>query len=65
MNEKRFDKKLVLNKKTIAHLEESKLNAAKGGVTGTCLSYCKCYETENTCTCPLTGVPCEVCVTPI
>ncbi len=64
MNKTKLDKKLVLNKKTIAHLEESKLIAAKGGVTGTCLSICKCYHTENTCTCPLTGVPCEACESP-
>jgi natural product precursor len=65
MSKKKFNKKLVLNKTTIAHLEESQLDAARGGATTLCLSICYCYKTDNTCTCPLTGVPCEVCVSPI
>jgi hypothetical protein len=32
MKTKRFGKKLVLNKKTIAHLENVRMNAVKGGI---------------------------------
>lgn len=64
MKTKKFDKKLALNKKTIAHLDSVKLNAARGGIgghlittdqtcCGTCISICE--------TC-VTGYPCQACV---
>jgi len=69
MKTKRFDKKLVLNKKTIAHLGRGELNAVEGGIE--CLmtiSYCPTYRTCPTdCkTCLQTGVPvCLACADPI
>lgn len=36
MKTKRFDKKMVLNKKTIAHLENRVMNVVQGGATITC-----------------------------
>ncbi|MCP5048391.1 MAG: hypothetical protein GY940_14575 [bacterium] len=36
MKTKTFGKKLILNKATVSHLNESDLNKAKGGVTTTC-----------------------------
>lgn len=59
MNKKKFDKKLVLNKKTIAHLAKCELNAAKGGWTGAAT----CGHPR---TCPLTGSPiCIYCAYPV
>jgi hypothetical protein len=37
MKPKRFGKKLVLNKKTIAHLKNVEMNAVKGGIP-TCIT---------------------------
>jgi hypothetical protein len=37
MKTKPFDKKLVLNKKTIAHLDNDKMNAVQGGMP-TCIT---------------------------
>ncbi len=45
-----FEKKLSLNKKTISHLDEVAMVAAKGGVYRTAYSYCL-----YTCT----GRPCD------
>lgn len=64
MKTKKVEKKLFLNKKTIAHLNNGQLGQAKGGgptttcdTCETCLTYCSC-----TCeTCVPTGVdPTEV-----
>ena len=74
MKTKKFGKKLVLNKKTVAHLGSGELNAAKGGDPATVIGQsCNwCYATNPTCTCktcfticPLTGDPCLHCPHPI
>jgi len=69
MKTKTFEKKLVLNKKTIAHLEAREQNAVKGGdkLTATCpISYCGvCPPSDPTCeTCPSppSNFPCPVCI---
>ena len=49
MKTKRFEKKLVLNKKTIAHLENQGMHAVQGGATLAC--------TIVTCGEPYTGEP--------
>lgn len=51
MKTKRFDKKLVLNKKTIAHLDIREMNAVQG--QGATLILC----TPVTCGEPHTGEP--------
>jgi hypothetical protein len=62
MKTKHFDKKLVLNKKTIAHLGSDELNAVNGGLSAntTCPEVCMILS-KPTCpgltTCPLTGFP--------
>lgn len=62
MKTKKFEKKLSLNKKTIADLEAGEQNAVKGGFGGTGRSFCWCYPSLPTCTCPYTGVPvCLLC----
>ena len=43
MKRKKFSKRLVLNKKTVANLDAHQLNGAKGGATG--ISDCIVYET--------------------
>ena len=54
MKVKRFNKQLVLNKKTIADLDMRELEAVNGGEDP--------RITNVTCTCPKTGVPvCEGC----
>jgi len=61
MKTKKFEKKLVLNKKTIAHLANGELNAAKGGDPGLeTLQLITCRRT-----CIITGYPCIVCASPI
>jgi hypothetical protein len=66
MKKKPFEKKLVLNKKTIAHLGNNEQDTAKGGApTGSCQSHCWCTLTDQMCgatcppmeTCPYTGKP--------
>jgi hypothetical protein len=52
MKAKKSEKKLVLNKKTIADLH---LNAIKGGATGGCISYKVCPNTNPT-LCPSCAV---------
>lgn len=69
MKIKKFHKKLVLNKKTIAHLGNREQDVVKGGEpTRSCPSNCYCTQTEPLCvtcptwaTCPLTGKPCVQC----
>lgn len=65
MKIKKFHKKLVLNKRTIAHLSNSEQDVVKGGaVTRTCPSVQLCTNTDQECgtTCPRTGVPiCAEC----
>jgi hypothetical protein len=59
MKAKRFDKKLVLTKKTIAHLNNDEQKTTKGGAP----TY-MCPPTY-TCTCRITGDPvCIVCPWP-
>jgi hypothetical protein len=43
MKSKKLNKRLALNKKTIAHLEEDVLNGAKGGVTNDTCESCNDY----------------------
>ena len=50
MKTKEIKKKLFLNKKTIAHLNNGQLGHAKGGLTISCHT-CETCETCNTCTC--------------
>jgi hypothetical protein len=38
MKTKRFEKKLVLNKKTISDLTPNQMNEIKGGITDTCIT---------------------------
>jgi len=41
MKAKKFEKKLNLNKKTIANLVNDELGAIKGGISGSvCITYC-------------------------
>ncbi len=40
MKTKRFEKKLVLNKNTIAHLNLDEMNVVQGGLTLTCATLC-------------------------
>ncbi len=60
MKTKRFEKKLALNKKTIAHLEPGEQSVVKGGVEmtyscgGTCVT---CVTCPNHNTCLHTGFP--------
>lgn len=72
MKKKPFEKKLVLNKKTIAHLGNNEQDTVKGGIaTRSCQSYCWCTLTDQMCgvtcfpmeTCPLTITikPCLQC----
>jgi natural product precursor len=52
MKTKKLNKKLTLSKKTIAHLENSEMNAARGGETEPVL----CIFTKKECS----EVPCPV-----
>jgi hypothetical protein len=76
MKTKHFDKKLVLKKKTIAHLDNGEKKAVAGGgpplcVTigaVTCISFMgwTCTLPTDCKTCPQTGDPvCLVCAEPI
>jgi hypothetical protein len=51
MKHKQFDKKLVLNKKTISHLMQEKMGEIKGGITNTC------YSEDPNATCTITIPP--------
>ncbi len=52
MKTKRFEKKLLFNKETIADLNNGQLADVKGGATGTCISFCICPNTRPTFGCP-------------
>ena len=60
MKPKKIEKKLFLNKKTIAHLNNGQLREVKGGDTtvtlDTCQTYCSC--TCETCVWTITGCYC-------
>ncbi len=45
MKTKQFDKKLVLNKKTVAHLNNGEMNGVQGGID-------TIYSTNPSCSCP-------------
>jgi len=47
MKQKRFDKRLVLNKKTVSNLTENQMEQVKGGVYKTDPDFCR---TDLTCT---------------
>lgn len=57
----KLSKKLMLNKKTVAHLDELQLDDAKGGAvrpTYTCGGYtCPCYHSDYKENCPTTSNP--------
>jgi len=66
MRTKKFNKKLNLNKKTIADLDPKKMNGIKGGApsafpSGCCSEYVTCGDT---CGCPPPSVTtgCAVCL---
>jgi natural product precursor len=48
MRQKKINKKLTLNKETIATLAEEQMKRAKGGVSRTCGTHF-CYTLELTC----------------
>ena len=56
MKTKKFDQKLSLNKKTIAHLQDGAMQQAKGGDTGACYTsgviLCMYYCPTNRVECP-------------
>ena len=49
MKAKKIDKKLVLKKKTIAHLEQDQMNRVQGGVPKTWGLFCPPADTIRTC----------------
>ncbi|MCP4218175.1 MAG: hypothetical protein GY765_26295 [bacterium] len=58
MKVKKLNNKLSLNKKTIAHLSQDRMNGVNGGVCGPdCKCTCCNCLTENDATC----VSCETC----
>ena len=59
MKQKRFGKKLELNKKTITDLGSSEMNKAKGGVVYSAWSDCDCLTYK---TCP---TPPPFCIIPV
>jgi hypothetical protein len=63
MKAKNFEKKLVLNKKTISHLESSELDGVRGGWTrNTCYYTClPCDTALQTCLCPVFQTEYETC----
>jgi hypothetical protein len=66
MKAKNFEKKLVLNKKTISHLDNLELDSVRGGWTrNTCYYTCEPCDTEfETCfTCPDIQTEYETCYT--
>ena len=58
MKSKKFDKKLVLNKKTVAHLNNEEMVAANGGIILSPMPTCVWICTE-TCSCLLSV--CDTC----
>ncbi len=51
MKTKKIEKKLFLNKKTIAHLNNGQLGQAKGGFPTTSCGTCETCLTHCSCTC--------------
>jgi hypothetical protein len=51
MKPKKIEKKLFLNKKTIAHLNNGQLGKAKGGGDTTSCDTCETCQTNCSCTC--------------
>ena len=49
MKHKNIDKKLVLNKETVARLDEAHLQKVKGGGLTVLLTLCGCYSEDNNC----------------
>lgn len=49
MKTKAFEKKLTLNKKTIAHLDKGEMNDLRGGKTRP--TKCPFHTCDRTCTC--------------
>ena len=65
MKQKKFGKKLELNKKTITNLGSSEMNDARGGTpSGTiCITWdgCpskSCFEFPSVCICPVNTLDC-------
>ena len=70
MKTKHFVKKLVLNKKTIAHLDNGEMKAIEGGehdppCKSVPLLTCVSAFGWSCPTCPQTGDPCLICGVPI
>ncbi|MCK5058734.1 MAG: class I lanthipeptide [Candidatus Aminicenantes bacterium] len=59
MKQKRFDKKLSLNKKTLVNLSGSEMDNARGGVDFTTPTYCdcgtrfSCFQPDSVCICQI------------
>ena len=49
MKQKNFSKKLVLNKKTIVHLDEDQLKRMRGGENTFPYTACDCYSADTNC----------------
>jgi hypothetical protein len=62
MKTKKFDKKLVLNKKTIAHLNKGEMNAVEGGYVN-CITggLDTCVPLTATCTSICETTSCNIC----
>jgi hypothetical protein len=58
MKAKKIDKKLVLNKKTVAHLEQEQMNRVQGGKPITWDIFCPPADTIRTCATVGTEFPC-------
>jgi hypothetical protein len=49
MKSKDFRKKLVLNKRTVVHLEDDRLKAVRGGGVTKPPTRCDCYSADTYC----------------
>ena len=58
MKQKRFDKKLSLNKKTVVDLSGSEMDNVRGGIPYTYITYC--CPTFKSCNVPLSVCICEI-----
>jgi hypothetical protein len=67
MKTKKFSRKLMLNKKTVANLNGNLMGRVRGGYQNTqtdscCLVHTDCPDCTQTCNCP-TDVTCATCAT--
>ena len=47
MKQKRFEKKLVLNKKTVVHLSKADMNSAQGGIIYSMIFQPSCFGCQT------------------